>query len=306
VLRVYEASRRNLSVVSFAGLSDAKAGLLAGFEEDLAQKVLHSGITCVINDLNAHFNGKVPAYLKKNRIKSLIITPLFSAKRRAGVLSMYIPEARFFDKEEISMFEMISSLCSVAIDNSVMLERIRRDYLNMVKTLAKIIDTNDPYTRGHCDKVMKYSLAICRKMRLKNRDLNAVKTASLLHDIGKIGVDLSVIRKSGKLSGEDWESIKTHPDIGARIVAQVGFLNDIVPIIRHHHERYGGGGYPDPKKKREKIPLGARIIAVADAFDAMTSDRPYRKAMTRDRAVRELKACAGSQFDPEVVKAFIG
>jgi putative nucleotidyltransferase with HDIG domain len=135
--------------------------------------------------------------------------------------------------------------------------------------------------------------------------VNAVKTASLLHDIGKIGIDLSIIRKEGKLSEQDWEKIRLHPEIGAKIVSQVGFLNEVVPIIRHHHERYDGGGYPDPERRGTRIPVGARIIAVADAFDAMTSDRPYRKAMEEAAAIQELTRCAGHQFDPEIVNAFI-
>jgi putative nucleotidyltransferase with HDIG domain len=210
-----------------------------------------------------------------------------------------------FEEEDIEMFEMVASLCSMAIDNASMLERVRKDYLNTIKTLAKVIDANDKYTRGHCDKVMKYSLLICRQLKLSERHIKTIKTASLLHDIGKIGIDLSILRKEGKLTAEDWEKVRMHPEIGAKIIAQVGFLNDLVPIIQHHHERFEGGGYPDPTKCDGNIPLGARIIAVADAFDAMTSDRPYRKAMPEESAFEELKRCAGSQFDPEVVKAFL-
>jgi len=203
------------------------------------------------------------------------------------------------------MLEMVASLCSLAIDNSAMLERIRRDYLNAVKTLAKIIDENDRYTRGHCEKVMKYALAICKTLKLPPRSVNAIRTASLLHDIGKIAIDLGILRKTEKLTKKDWEKIRMHPEIGAKIVSQVGFLNDIIPIIRHHHARYAGGGYPDPKRVGEKIPIGARIIAVADTFDAMTSDRPYRKALPKETALKELKRCSGTQFDPKVVNAFL-
>jgi putative nucleotidyltransferase with HDIG domain len=194
----------------------------------------------------------------------------------------------------------------MAIDNATMLERIRKDYLNTVKTLAKIIDANDPCTKGHCDKVMRYSLAISRKMRLGPRDENAIKTASLLHDIGKVGIDLQIIRKRGPLTPEDWRQVHMHPEIGARIIAQVGFLDDVAPIIKHHHERFAGGGYPEPDRKGERIPVGARVLAVADAFDAMTSSRPYKKAMTKKEAIAELKRCAGTQFDPKIVGAFIG
>jgi HD-GYP domain-containing protein (c-di-GMP phosphodiesterase class II) len=117
---------------------------------------------------------------------------------------------------------------------------------------------------------------------------------------------MTIIRKAGRLTPGDWKRVKTHPDIGAKILSQTGFLDKIVPIIRHHHERFGGGGYPEAERQGERIPLGARIIAVADAYDAMTSDRPYRKAMDREEAVRELKRCSWTQFDPKMVNAFLG
>lgn len=183
--------------------------------------------------------------------------------------------------------------------------RFKRGYLNIVKALAKIIDANDHYMHGHCDKVTKYSMHICKKMKLPLFQIKIVITASQLHDIGKLGIDMTILRKTEPLTSEEWQKIRMHPEIGASILTQTGFLDDIVPIVKHHHERYAGGGYPDPALKDKDIPLGSRIISVADAFDAMTSDRPYRKAMTFEEAGEELKKCAGSQFDPEVVKAFL-
>lgn len=304
-LRLLDNSRKKLTLVSFAGIGRREVNEASQFEDEIASKVLKSNAPCVISDVKTHFKNRIPRHLKKKNIHSLLMVPVFSNKHRSGVLSIYSPEVRIFEREDIELLEMVASICAMAIDNATMLERIRKDYLNTVKTLAKIIDANDSYTRGHCDKVMKYSLQICRRLRLPPGKTDTIKTASLLHDIGKIGIDLNIIRKPGKLSAEDWQKVKLHPDIGARIISQVGFLNDVVTIIKHHHERYAGGGYPDPKKKGPKIPLGSRIIAVADAFDAMTSDRPYRKAMPRQAAVRELKKCAGQQFDPDIVKAFV-
>ncbi len=184
-------------------------------------------------------------------------------------------------------------------------ERIRQEHLNSIRALAKIIDASDPYMRGHCEKVMKYSLRICKAMRLSNYHVGAIKIASQLHDIGKISIDIAILKKTVPLTEDDYQKIRTHSEIGAKIVLQGGLLDDIVPIIRHHHERYDGGGYPDGSLKNSSIPLGSRIIAVADAYDAMTSERPYRKAMTRKDAVAELKRCSGYQFDPGIVDAFI-
>jgi len=152
---------------------------------------------------------------------------------------------------------------------------------------------------------MRYSVKIGRSLKLSERVINAIKTASLLHDIGKVGIDLSVINKHSRLSEWNWQKMRMHPEIGAKIVSQVGFLNDIVPMVKHHHERFGGGGYPEPDKAGNRIPLGARIIAIADAFDAMTSNRPYRMAMPKEYALKELKKYAGSQFDPKIVNAVI-
>lgn len=183
--------------------------------------------------------------------------------------------------------------------------RARKDHLNAIRALARIVDENDSYTKGHCEKVMRYSLVICRRLKMPKHSIDSIKTASLLHDIGKIGIDAGILNKKEKLTKEDWDKIKTHPEMGSKIVSQIGFLNGISIIIRHHHERYDGGGYPDSERKGSAIPLGARILAVADAFDAMTSGRPYRQAMSQEEAIAELKRCSGSQFDPKIVDAFV-
>jgi putative nucleotidyltransferase with HDIG domain len=303
-LNILDRSRRHLELVAESGLGFAEDAELRKFEEELSGRVLKSGMPMIINEIST-YTKKVPRSLKKKGIHTVALVPLFSNRRHSGVLVAYMQDVRFFEKAEIEIFGMAASLCSMAIDNASMIEKVRKNYLNSIKTLAEIIDANDSYTSGHCDKVMKYSLEICRRLKLGQKDINSVRTASMLHDIGKIGVDLSVIRKEGALSNDDWAKIRKHPEIGARIVRQIGFLNDIAPIIKHHHAKFSGGGYPDPKKRGERIPIGSRIIAVADAYDAMLSDRPYRKAMSREEAMTELKRCSGTQFDPNVVSAFI-
>lgn len=305
VLKVLGNLRRHLAVVSASGIGKDKAREFSSLENSIYKKVRKTGMPIIISEVETYFKNRVPAHLKRHKIHSIIMVPLFSKNRKSGVLAAYMPEFRIFEREDIEMLGMVANLCALAIDNSQMLERVKKDYLNMINTLAKIIDANDPYTRGHCDKVMKYSLGICKNMNVDGRLANNVRTASLLHDIGKVGIDLSIIRKRGKLSKRDWKQVRMHPEIGARIVSQVGFLTELVPLIRYHHEYYKGGGYPEPDRCREKIPLGARIIAVADAFDAMTSSRPYRKAMKKEDAKKEIRNCAGSQFDPKVVSAFL-
>jgi len=182
---------------------------------------------------------------------------------------------------------------------------IIRRYVKTLTSLAHIIDSSDVCRRRHCYKVEKYSLMICRKMKLPPREIRAIKIASILHDIGKIGIDLDIIKKPAKLNPEEWAKIRLHPEIGTNIVKQTGFLDEMAPIIKYHHARYNGGGYPDPDIKGEAIPVGSRIICVTDAFDAMTSERPYRAALSTEAALAELKRCSGSQFDPRIVDIFL-
>lgn len=178
-------------------------------------------------------------------------------------------------------------------------------YIVTVSRLARIIDSSDILRRRHCYKVERYSILICEKLKLPSKVIKVVKIASMLHDIGKIGIDLNIIRKPAKLNAAEWGQVRMHSEIGANIVEQLGLFGDAASVIRYHHARFGGGGYPDPEMSGERIPIGSRIIFVADAFDAMTSDRPYRKAMSGDLAMSELKRCSGQQFDPQVVDAFL-
>ena len=174
-----------------------------------------------------------------------------------------------------------------------------------VSKLARIIDSADVCRRRHCYKVERYSLLVCQKLKLVSGEISIIKMTGMLHDVGKIGIDLTIIKKPGKLTPEEWAQVRLHPDIGANIVGQLGFLENAASIIRYHHSRFAGGGYPDPTLSGEKIPIGSRIISVVDAFDAMTSERPYRRAMTKEEAFSEIKRCAGQQFDPRVVNAFL-
>lgn len=180
-----------------------------------------------------------------------------------------------------------------------------RRYVRTLASLAHIIDSSNVCRRKHCYKVEMHSILLSRILKLSTKDIKLVKVASMLHDIGKIGIDLNIINKPAKLSAEEWTSIRLHPEIGTNIVIQSGLMDEIAPIIKYHHARYGGGGYPDPELKGEKIPLGSRIICVADSYDAMTSDRPYRKSLSKEAAFAELKRCSGTQFDPQIVECFL-
>lgn len=183
-------------------------------------------------------------------------------------------------------------------------QELRTAYVDTVRALAEAVDAKDAYTRGHSERVGVYSSRIAREIGCKARFIERIYLAGLLHDIGKIGTPDAILGKPGKLDPEEYEIMKAHPDIGARILEPVRFLSDIVPCVRHHHEWYDGSdrGYPD-RLMRTKIPFPSRIILVADTVEAMTADRPYRKALPIERVIEELCIFRGSQFDPTVVEA---
>jgi diguanylate cyclase (GGDEF)-like protein/putative nucleotidyltransferase with HDIG domain len=174
----------------------------------------------------------------------------------------------------------------------------------IVRSLAAAVDVRDGYTREHSRLVSELSAAIARRIGLPSSDVARVSVGALLHDVGKIGVPDAILTKEGKLSDDEWDCIKEHPGLGKRIVEQAPELMDVVPLVFHHQERWDGSGYPE-HLKGEDIPLGARIIAAADAYHAIRSDRPYRAGRTHREAMRELLRCSGGQFDPRVVDALI-
>jgi HD-GYP domain-containing protein (c-di-GMP phosphodiesterase class II) len=183
-------------------------------------------------------------------------------------------------------------------------ELIEKAHFETIMALTEALDARDSYTAGHSRRVMQYSARIAARMGLGDKEFEQLKKSALLHDIGKIGVPDAILGKRAKLSGEEFEVIRAHPRIGADILRAVESFRPLVPVVYHHHERYDGGGYPDGIKG-EDIPLLARIIAVADSFDAMTSNRAYRDAFFAEDALLEIERNRGTQFDPLVADAFV-
>lgn len=177
-------------------------------------------------------------------------------------------------------------------------------YKNTVMALSNAVDARDKYTSGHSQRVAKISLKIGQMVELNEERVKLLELAALFHDIGKIGVPDEILHKPDKLTDSEFEMIKLHPSIGFTILKDIGFLEDALPIILHHHEKYNGHGYPTGLEK-DQIPFESRIIAIADTYDAMTSDRPYRKGLTHDDAILEIKRSVGSQFDGKIVDAFL-
>jgi putative nucleotidyltransferase with HDIG domain len=183
-------------------------------------------------------------------------------------------------------------------------KELRDSFKGIIAALASAIDARDPYTYGHSERVAQYSSEIGRELGLEPHEVVTIHYAGLLHDIGKIGISEQPLHKPDALDVEEWDVMKAHPIIGAGILEPVPLLEEIVPLVSHHHERYDGTGYPN-RLAREKTPLGARILAVADAFEAMTSHRPYRPALSPAKAIAVLQKGMGKQWDAEVVEALL-
>lgn len=186
-----------------------------------------------------------------------------------------------------------------------MFESLNESYKQTIKVLSNAIEANDEYTRGHCDRVTYYALSIAKELGFSQIENEQLEFSTILHDIGKISVPHHILNKEEKLTEEEWEIINKHPSVGYDIIQEVSFLRDAALVVRHHHEKFDGSGYPDSLCK-ENIPLMSRVVSIADAYDAMTSVRVYRKKpLTKIQAIEELKKKSGTQFDPKVVELFI-
>ena len=183
-------------------------------------------------------------------------------------------------------------------------EKLEQAYLDMIQTLRYTVEAKDSYTRGHSDRVSEYSVLIGKKLGLSEEELKTLRIGGLFHDIGKIGIPDRILLKTEKLTDDEYSEIKNHPSIGAHILGASSIFNNIIPIVKHHHERFDGRGYPSGLKG-EEIPYMARIAALADTFDAMTSRRSYRNALELDVVLAEIERCKGTQFDPELADVFL-
>ncbi|HOX44924.1 MAG TPA: response regulator [Myxococcota bacterium] len=236
---------------------------------------------------------------------SIISVPLKIRLEIIGMLNVYsYTRGRKFAEGQRKMLSILADRASSAIDNAQLFQNLQRSFQQTIQGFARAMEAKDPYTHGHSDRVMQYARLITRGLGLDKPLEEKISTAALMHDIGKIGIPLDALNKPQKLTREEYELFKEHPDKGRRILEPLEFLRDIVPAIYHHHEQFDGTGYP-LGLRGEEIPLDARILAVADTYDAMTSDRAYRKALSHEIAVAELRRCAGTQFDPRIVAVFI-
>ncbi len=273
--------------------------------EGIAGWVVENGKAIILDDVRSDPRFYRGVDEKSNFVtKSMIAVPVKTRERMLGVLEVINKKNGRFDEEDLEILEALSNQIAIAIENANLYEELRETFYGTIEALAETIEKRDPYTGGHTKRVMDYSLMIGGKLGLSKKEIENLKLSAILHDIGKIGIRDDVLLKKGRLLPEEAMEMNMHPKYGSEILSHIRQLKDVIPGMRGHHEKYDGSGYPDGLKG-ENIPLNARIIAVADAFDAMTTDRPYRKALSQDEAINELKRGAGIQFDPVVVDAFI-
>ncbi len=236
----------------------------------------------------------------------LVAHPIERGGRRFGVL---LAGGKMGEDPQVSTYETksIESVCGLLgafLENAELYEQQRLSFIGTIRAMSGALDAKDRYTRGHSDRVAFLSAEIARSLGFSPEEIERVRIAGIVHDVGKIGVPESVLCKPGRLTDQEFEKIKEHPEIGHRILEGIPGLEDILPGVLHHHERYDGRGYPHGLAGDE-IPLLARIIGVADTFDAMSSNRAYRARMSRDVVLAEISRCAGTQFDARVAEAFL-
>lgn len=246
-----------------------------------------------------------PKKIRGLTLRNTVAIPMKPGERFLGVIQICNKHHdEPFTPEDLDLLKILGNQIAFVIQNSDLFENLQRAYFDTLSALTQAIDAKDSYTHGHSERVTKYSVELAIALDLEKKVIEDVKLAGMLHDIGKIGIPELVLNKPGRLTDEEFDIIKTHPDLGVRILARVEFLAPVIPLIRHHHERFDGRGYPGGLNSLN-IPYGARLIAIADTYDAMTSDRPYRKAMDMETALAEIARCRGSQFDPELADAFV-
>ncbi len=239
------------------------------------------------------------------RTREILAVPVRSLNKLIGVIEA-INKVDFtkFDFSDALILDTIADVSGVVLVTAELYEKLEKLFNSIIDSLVASLDARDEYTKGHSERVRLYSTEIGKELGFGKKELNRLQLSAILHDIGKIGVPDAILKKPGSLLPEEYESMKKHPVIGYEILKYVEDFEDVREGVKYHHERFDGKGYPEGLKGSE-IPIFARIIAVADAFDAMTSDRPYRKALLFEVALNEISSGKGTQFDPEIVDAFL-
>ncbi len=269
------------------------------FSHSLAQRCYTKGESILCHRVEEDPELAVAKSIAEGAMASVICVLLRTPRKRLGVLHLdRSPWQKPFTQDEMHLADALAANVSAGIESSQLLRRQRDLFLETITILAQAVELRDQYTGGHTQRVSAYSMLLAQKLSMSESEIELIRIGTPLHDIGKIGIDDAVLRKPDKLTLEEFEHMKTHTVKGAEIVNTIRDLRPIIPIVRSHHERWDGKGYPDGLAGAE-TPAVARVVALADAFDAMTSDRPYRKGMAVEVAFGEIEKGLGRQFDPD-------
>ena len=304
-LMLYDKNKNRLEIVAARGLPKKvieATSLKPG--EGIAGLVFKRKHSIFCEDIE-----KDPRFKKKNRVKyyskSFVSVPLIAGDKVIGVLNVNNKKSRKpFRVEEMKILRVIADEAAMTIQNQSLLKRLEEAYIDTIQTLAKLLDEKIPATKGHSRRVANLTMQLGRRLGIEGKDLLILRDAALIHDIGKIGIPDKILLKPAALNSKERRVVEKHPSVGMDVIGRAEFFNRFVPIVAFHHEWYNGKGYP-MGLSGEKIPLGARIVAVCDAWDAMISKRPYRDPMKKKDAIRELINGSGTQFDPVVVREFL-
>lgn len=287
------------------GISSFEKGASIPLEDTSISDMLKTGRPQFVANLKEE-KGLRPLerkFLEEGFLSHLRV-PLIIKGEIVGTLNLGSRRPAAFTSDDLSTLEKLASQISVALENSNLVSDLNDLFMGTVRSLSEAIDAKSPWTRGHSERVTEVAILIGRELGLSEKELKSLELAGLLHDIGKLGTYEQILDKPGKLTPQELEIIKLHPNKGAEILMPIKQMSGIIPIIRHHHEFHDGSGYPDGLKNGD-IPLMSRILTVADTVDAMGADRPYRKGRSKEFIIAELSRCSGTQFDPEVVRAYL-
>ncbi len=304
-LRIIDSSGKVLISRANKGLSKkylSKTVMPLG--EGLTGGAALKGKPIIVKDMLSRRDSKFHEFIKNEGLHSLISVPLILKKKLMGTLTVYDKKIGAFTKKDCELLISFADHISILMDSIKAHKRIFLSYLNTIKSLVSAVEARDRYTHGHSEKVTKFAMDIANNMGLSKDDRTMLAYCGRLHDIGKIAVSDLILNKKNSLTAAERAEIQLHPAKGVEILSNLKFLENGMPAIKYHHERYDGKGYPEGLKGKD-IPVLARIIGCADAFDAMTSDRAYRQGMDMNDAICELKKNRKKQFDPEVVSVFL-
>ena len=276
----------------------------------VTQRVIETGESVEISSADPGADPQETAFLTELNFQRVLIHPLTVEGRTIGTVEAYRSEDRPFRVDDPQLIALINTFADPAHARIRLASELEAHYTATIAALASTLEARDPDTNAHTGRIKDFAVALAEAMKVPAEVRQAVLLGALLHDVGKIGIPDSILLKAGPLDEDEWAVMRTHPEIGEKMLKDVEFLKPALPIVKHHHERWDGSGYPD-RLTADDIPLGARIVAVCDSFDAMTSDRPYRRALPMNLATQELLDGAGTQFDPtcvallvEVVRSF--